>query len=112
VSDDLLDRLLTLADRDNSLSAASLPEFSRGLRERARLVLDERVRPLEQRVADLERELAAQSEAVARLRSDRQELVRRVLGHLDEIADGLGWGARRARETLATLIVALRKELA
>lgn len=111
MSDDLLERLLSLADRDSGFSAASLEEFSRGLRERARLVLDERVRPLEGRVAVLEQEVALRTDEVRVLASEKEALVRRVLGHLEQISGGLGWGGRRAKETLASLMIALRKEL-
>lgn len=74
---DALDRLLELAHAEGAWSAEGLAAFAGGLRERARLVLEERVEPLherirglEQSVAALEREVAWRQEAMAGLHSE------------------------------------------
>jgi chromosome segregation ATPase len=51
---DALDRLLAVAETEGALGPERLADFAAGLRERARLVLEERIRPLEGRVKDLE----------------------------------------------------------
>ncbi len=111
MSDDLVDRLLGQAGRNGVLQASALDEVARGLREQARIILDGRVHELEERVAALERELAQHRAQASALAEEKETLVRRVLGHLDQLGKSLGWGARRARDTLATLTIALRKEL-
>lgn len=55
---DVLDRILAVAHEEKALGPGSLEAFAAGLRERARLVLAERVRPLEERVAAVEEENA------------------------------------------------------
>lgn len=74
---DALDRLLELVRSEGTSSAEGLAAFADGLRERARLVLEERVRPLEERisalevsVASLEREAAWRQEAMAALEAE------------------------------------------
>jgi phage shock protein A len=71
---DALDRLLELARAEGAWSAEGFAAFARGLRERARLVLDERVawleehtRALEAALATLEREVAWRQETMAGL---------------------------------------------
>jgi len=78
---DPLDRLLELAGAEGAWSAAGFAAFADGLRERARLVLEERVTPLEQRiraledeVAALEREVAWRQETMAGLEHEREDL--------------------------------------
>jgi hypothetical protein len=56
---DALDRLLVVAEAEGALGPERLADFALGLRERARLVLEDRVRPLEQRVRELETSAAA-----------------------------------------------------
>jgi len=57
---DALDRLLQVAEAEGALTAGGgLAGFAEGLRARAGLVLDERVRPLERRIEDLEVAVAA-----------------------------------------------------
>jgi chromosome segregation ATPase len=76
LSDDLLERILRLADGEGALAAASLGELARGLRERAALILAERVRPLEERLASLERENAWRADTIEALRSEGERLQR------------------------------------
>jgi hypothetical protein len=56
---DILDRLLRVADGEGALTADGLAAFAEGLRERARLVLHERVQPLELRIQALEAAVAS-----------------------------------------------------
>jgi hypothetical protein len=74
---DALDRLLELVRSEGMPSGEGLAAFAGGLRERARLVLEERVRPLEARiralevsVASLEREAAWRQEAMTGLEAE------------------------------------------
>ena len=55
---DLIDRLLVLGGKGTGKGPGALNGFAAALRERSRLILDERLRPLEERVASTEKELA------------------------------------------------------
>ena len=61
---DALDRLLELARAEGAGSAEGAAAFAGGLRERARLVLEERVGPLQERIRALEREAAWRRESM------------------------------------------------
>ena len=78
---DILDRLLRAADAEGALTGDSLAAFAEGLRERARLVLHERVQPLELRiqaleaaVASLEKETAWRRQAMTALEAEAAAL--------------------------------------
>jgi septal ring factor EnvC (AmiA/AmiB activator) len=70
VSPDPLDAILELAVQEGALSRETLPEFARALRERAALVLGERVAGLEEHVANLERELSWRKQEQERLEAE------------------------------------------
>jgi phage shock protein A len=74
---DALERLLERAHAEGAWKPEGLAAFAEGLRERARLVLDERITPLEERiralalsVASLERENAWRREAMQGLEAE------------------------------------------
>lgn len=100
---DILDRLLRLADVEGALTGDGLAAFAEGLRERARLVLHERVQPLEERiqaleaaVAALEKETAWRSEAMAALAAE--------IGGLKAEAAALGGERDRASSAHTDLL--------
>lgn len=72
MSDDLLDRLLDLGLKEESLGPRTARAFAEALRQRARLVLDERVRVLEERNAILGRENAWREETVRNLQEENR----------------------------------------
>jgi chromosome segregation ATPase len=71
---DALDRLLELARAEGAGSAEGLAAFAGGLRERARLVLEERVGPLQDRIGELERETAWRRASMAGLEAEKAGL--------------------------------------
>jgi hypothetical protein len=62
MSDDRLEALLGRALHEGALSRDELPAFADALREQARLILEARVRPLEERAAALAKEVAWRAE--------------------------------------------------
>ena len=71
---DLLRDLLELATREGALEGEALESFVGALRERARLVVEERVERLESRALALEREEAWRREAMAGLEQSVRSL--------------------------------------
>lgn len=67
MSVDPLDAILQLAFEEGALTREKLPEFARALRERAERVLEERVAGVEERAANLEREIAWRKEGLQSL---------------------------------------------
>jgi hypothetical protein len=126
MTDDLLDALLREAQRERALTPENLAAFAAALRARAERVLAERVRPLEDRLALLEREKEAlltemdgvraqhraSSEAHDRLLAHHREVVATVIGAAEPLVVGLPWGYKRVRARLLELVASLRKELA
>jgi chromosome segregation ATPase len=71
---DLLDAVLDLAAREGALDEEGRRAFARGFRDRARLVLEERLAPVLERAAALEKETAWRAETVAALEAERAAL--------------------------------------
>ena len=122
---DALDRLLELVRGEGTSSAEGLAAFADGLRERARLVLEERVRPLEERiralevsVASLEREAAWRQEAMAGLEVSVASLEREAAWRQEAMAGleaevaGLKGEALALREAWDTAAASHEKLLA
>ncbi len=139
MTDDLVDRLLGLGLREKTLAPDTIAEFSRALRERAQLILDERVAVLEKRNRESEAEAAALRQERAalqdgwkrtsdahdavknewkaaaaahdRLLAHHHETLRRITTVLEEIQAAPAWGFRkRAQKRLAALLDELRRE--
>jgi len=70
LSDDLLDSVLRTALSEGALGPDRVESFAAGLRERARLILDERLRPVEERAAAFERESRWKQEVIAGLEEE------------------------------------------
>ena len=70
MSDDLLDSVLRTALSEGALGPDRVESFAAGLRERARLILDERLRPVEERAAAFERESRWKQEVIAGLEEE------------------------------------------
>lgn len=89
MKDDLLDRLLDVAAREKPLKTEDVRAFGPALRERARLILEERVRPLEERLAALEKENAWRREAMEGLEKENAWMRREQIGSLKNEIDAL-----------------------
>lgn len=139
MSEDPLESLLEIAEREGTLAADSLAAFAMALRDRARLIVEERVHPLEERAAAFEKEAgwlrglveAREGELVAlrarleaafqehaeatrahdRLLVHHKDVLGQVVGALETAARALPWWRGEARQKLADLSEALRKEL-
>jgi hypothetical protein len=121
---DPLADVLDLARREGALQGEALVAFADALRERARLVLAERVKPLEDRVRQLEAEAASlrketdwrresaeqASDAHGALLAHHRELVERVATELVSIASLSPLRARQARRRLRALAALLRAD--
>ena len=135
---DLLDRVLLAALAEGALDPERVASFAAGLRERAQRILDERLKPVEQRAAAFEREsrwkqevIAGIEEEIRRLRAEMEALGRegdkaaqahdRLLAHhrdvLRNVVEVLDALPRRSSavssgvDRLRDLAVALRKEI-
>jgi hypothetical protein len=126
---DPLDRLLHLVLAEGALEADSLEAFAEALRERAGLVLEERLRPLEQRNRGLVKRIEAQDRELAWLRETVEKLKLaeqahdRLLAHhravLEKIVAAVEravarlprLGGGEARQQLAELVALIEKEL-
>ena len=64
---DVLEEILSAALREKAIAAESITDFAAGLRDRARLILEERLRPVQERVATLEKENAWRASAIESL---------------------------------------------
>lgn len=100
MSDPLRD-VLELASREGALQGEGLEAFAEALRERARLVLAERVEPLEDRIRALEESVRA-LEAETAWRRESMEA-------LEESVRGLGEELRRAQGAHAALLTHQRE---
>jgi len=129
---DSLERIVELARKEGALEGRKLRGFVEALRDRARLILEERVEPLtkradafekearwraeiqrglETRIAALEAEWRTASAAHDRLLAHHRSLVSRVAESLELMTTWLPWSYRRARARMSDLAAALRKEL-
>ena len=64
---DVLEEILSAALREKAIAAESITDFAAGLKDRARLILEERLRPVEERVATLETENSWRAAAILSL---------------------------------------------
>jgi chromosome segregation ATPase len=90
---DVLEEILSAALREKAIAAESITDFAAGLRERARLVLDERLRPVQDRVATLEKENAWRASAIDSLTDENARVTdenRRVKDENQRIKDEMG----------------------
>ena len=86
---DVLEEILSAALREKATAAPSIEDFAAGLRDRARLILDERLRPVQERVATLEKENAWRASAILSLTAENERVVdenRRVKDEKDYAA--------------------------
>jgi chromosome segregation ATPase len=72
---DVLEEILSAALRENAIAAGSITDFAAGLKDRARLILEERLRPVEERVATLEKENAWRASAIESLTDENARVV-------------------------------------
>ena len=113
MSGEPLDALLRIALEEGTLTPETLPEFVRGLRERAALVLQERVAGLEEHVANLEREVGWRGAEQQRLEG---EIAWRK-GSLAELETKVAWlegevaAARQLLEATEQLLEATKQRL-
>lgn len=103
---DALDRLLAVAEAEGALGPEGTAAFAQGLRERARLVLEDRVLPLERRVRDLESAVAALEKENAWRRETTSSLEAQV-AWLKEQEQGLRASLDESRREGEALRVAL-----
>lgn len=100
---DALDRLLERARAEGAWSGEGFVAFADGLRERARIVLEERVAPLEERIGALERSVASLEREAAWRREAMKGLEAEVANLKGEArALRAGWDAATASH--ATLL--------
>jgi chromosome segregation ATPase len=72
---DVLEEILSAALREKAIAAGSITDFAAGLKDRARLILEERLRPVEERVATLEKENAWRASAIESLTDENARVV-------------------------------------
>ena len=132
MTEDVLDKLLHVGLEEQLLDPEGIRRFSEALRDRAQLVLAERVAPLTDKLTALEKESgwlrsqqhalekeieklraegAKASEAHERLLEHHRTLVGDVVAELTSLAGQLPWGYRAVRERLGELGQRLSKEL-
>lgn len=93
MSRDVLEEILSTALREGAIGQGSIADFAAGLRDRARIVLDERLRPLRERVATLEKENDWRASAIASLTDENGRVVdenRRVKDENARVRDEIG----------------------
>jgi chromosome segregation ATPase len=114
MSDPLRD-VLELASREGALQGEGLEAFAEALRERARLVLAERVEPLEDRIRALEGSVRALEAESAWMRESMASLEAEVswrresMEALEKSVRGLGEELRRAQGAHAALLAHQRE---
>lgn len=109
MSDPLLERLLALAEQEGALGPGRLEAFARGLRERAALILEERVEALERESRWLRENRDAASAAHDRLLDHHRRLLAQVVDALSSVAGHLRRGP--ARQEIEALVASLKREL-
>ena len=83
MSRDVLEEILSAALREKAIAQDSLADFAAGLRDRARVILAERLRPLQDRVDTLEKENAWRAASIQGL-TDENERVKDENGRLKD----------------------------
>ena len=94
MSRDVLEEILSAALQEKAIAKDSLADFAAGLRDRARLILEERLRPLQDRVDTLERENAWRAASIEGLTDE----IERLAYELMEVVESMG-GAVAAIES-------------
>ena len=74
MSRDVLDEILSAALREKAIGPDGLADFAAGLRERARIILGERLRPWQDRVDTLEKENAWRADSILGLTAENERL--------------------------------------
>lgn len=72
---DVLEDILSAALREGAIAADSIPDFAAGLKDRARVILEERLRPFQDRVATLEKENDWRASAITSLTEENARVV-------------------------------------
>jgi predicted nucleic acid-binding Zn-ribbon protein len=114
MSDPLRD-VLELASREGALEGEGLEAFAEALRERARLVLAERVQSLEDRLKTLEAEVSWRRESMASLEAElswRRESMKALEESVDSLgrqAEALTAELRRAQDAHGALLAHQRE---
>ena len=93
---DVLEDILSAALRDGAIAAESITDFAAGLKDRARVILEERLRPVQERVATLEKENAWRASAILSLTDENA----RVVAENGRVKDE----NRRVKDELAPLL--------
>ena len=93
---DVLEDILSAALREGAIAADSIPDFAAGLRDRARVILEERLRPFQDRVATLEKENAWRAAAIQSLTEENARVVEENARVKDE--------NRRVKDEMAPLL--------
>jgi chromosome segregation ATPase len=83
LSRDVLEEILSAALHENAIAQHRLADFAAGLRDRARLILEERVRPLQDRVESLEKENGWRAASIDNLTLNNE----RVSGENERLKD-------------------------
>jgi uncharacterized protein (DUF3084 family) len=74
LSRDVLEEILSAALREKAIAQDGIADFAAGLRDRARLILDERLRPLQDHVDTLEKENAWRAASIEGLTGENERV--------------------------------------
>lgn len=108
MSRDVLEEILAAALHEKAIARDSIADFAAGLRDRARLILEERLRPVQDRVDTLEKENAWRAEAMENLTGENERVKdenRRLKDENARVKDENG----RVREEHARLVDEVRR---
>ena len=100
---DVLEEILSAALHEKAIAQDGIADFAAGLRDRARLILEERLRPLHDRVDTLEKENAWRAESIEGLTGENERVKdenRRLKDENGRVKDE----NRRVREEHARLL--------
>lgn len=87
---DVLEEILSAALHEKAIAPDSVADFAAGLRDRARLILEERLRPLQDRVDTLEKENAWRAASIESLTDENARVLdenRRVKDENERVKD-------------------------
>jgi chromosome segregation ATPase len=87
LSRDVLEEILSAALREKAIAQDNLADFAAGLRDRARLILEERLRPIQDRVDTLEKENAWRAATIDNLTVNNE----RVADENERLKDENRW---------------------
>lgn len=108
MSRDVLEQILSAAVHEKALAQDSVADFAAGLRDRARLIIEERLRPLQDRVDTLEKENAWRAASIEGLTGENERVKdenRRLKDENGRVKDE----NRRVREEHARLLDEIRR---